>query len=74
MKVKIIGRKIYLPKELVEKASLPENGECEAILVGDEVMLRKENKERPSVVDLLRQKPITAPIDQIVRAQEQEHA
>jgi bifunctional DNA-binding transcriptional regulator/antitoxin component of YhaV-PrlF toxin-antitoxin module len=41
MKVKIVNRRIYLPKKLLEKAKLPENGSCEASVVGDEIIIRR---------------------------------
>ncbi len=75
MKVKLIGRKVYLPKELIEKAGLPENGEAEAILVGDEVMLRKDSKKAAmNTVKILQRKPISVPIERMVEAQETEDA
>jgi hypothetical protein len=75
MKVKLIGRKLYLPKELVEKAGLPESGECDATLVGDEVRIRREfAEEELSMTKMLKSKPITARIDDIARAEEVEDA
>jgi hypothetical protein len=71
MKVKLIGRKLYLPKELVNKAGLPENGECEAILIGDEVLIRRENNEKLNLIEILnRKKPVLAHIDKMAKAEE----
>ncbi|MEM2936320.1 MAG: hypothetical protein QW231_03990 [Candidatus Bathyarchaeia archaeon] len=39
--MKIVDKKIYLPKELVMRANLPERGSCEAKVIGDEVRLRR---------------------------------
>ena len=75
LKVKLIGRKLYLPKELVEKAGLPENGDCEAILVGDEVRIRRQSKkEELGMSKILKEKPVSARIDHMARAQEVEDA
>src|SRR5487761_563306 len=74
LKVKLIGRKLYLPKELVEKAQLPENGDCEAILVGDEVRIRRQSEKELDMSKMLKEKPVTASIDHMARAQEVEDA
>ena len=73
MKVKLIGRKVYLPKEILEKADLPETGDCEAILVGDEVVLRREN-EKLHMIEILKRKPISSTINRMTKAQEVEDA
>jgi hypothetical protein len=71
LKVKIIGRKLYLPKGLIERAGLPEDGECEATLVGDEVRLRRESVGPLAMTKLLKEKkPVLAHIDRMVLAQE----
>jgi len=71
LKVKIIGRKLYLPKGLVEGAGLPEDGECEATLVGDEVRLTRESVGPLAMSRLLREKkPVSVHIGKMVSAQE----
>jgi hypothetical protein len=75
LKVKLIGRKLYLPKEIVDKARLPENGDCEAILVGDEVLIRRKlEKEELTMDKMLKRKPPRARITVMTRAQEVEDA
>lgn len=72
MKVKLIGRKIYLPKVLIQKAGLPESGVCEALVVGDEVRIRKEPPKELSMSTILKKKVVTAEISHMVRAEEVE--
>jgi hypothetical protein len=55
-------------------ADLPENGECEAVLVGDELILRREGKERLNVFEILKQKPVSVPLNRMSKAQEEEDA
>lgn len=43
MRTKIVSRRIHLPKELLEKAKLPENGSCESMVLGDEIIRRPES-------------------------------
>jgi len=75
LKVKLINRKLYLPKELVEKAGLPKNGDCEAILVGDEVRIRREFQgEELNMSKILNGKPVIARVDRMAEAAEVEDA
>lgn len=66
LKVKVIGRKLYLPKELIRKAALPENGVCE----------RSELAERSpkdlNIARILTKKAVTVPISNMARAEEVE--
>ena len=59
---------------MVEKAHLPENGECEAVLVGDEVRIRRESKKTElSMAKMLKsKKPFTVSIETLARAEEVE--
>lgn len=71
MKVKIIGRKIYLPKELIREAKLPENGLCEATVVGDEIRIRRPLSEELNLVKILKS-PKTQSIEDMMKAEEVE--
>ncbi len=68
----MIGRKLYLPKELIEKARLPENGVCEAAVVGDEVRIRRESEGGLAMSTILKGKPASAAVSRMARAQEVE--
>jgi len=70
MKVKIIGGKIYLPKELREKAGLKD--ECEAILVGDQIILRAKVPEKLNALKILMEVEVETSIENMVRAEEVE--
>jgi hypothetical protein len=72
LKVKIIDRKIYLPKDLIEKASLPKRGVCEAVLVGDEVRIRRETSTELNILKILEKPPTRQKIEDIMRAEEVE--
>ncbi|MGQ9721685.1 MAG: hypothetical protein ACUVXA_10235 [Candidatus Jordarchaeum sp.] len=69
MKVKIIGRKIYLPKELIEKAKLPENGSCEATVFGDEIRIRRPISKELNVTKMLKS-PKRQSIEDMIKAEE----
>ncbi|WXG41544.1 MAG: hypothetical protein WED07_12395 [Candidatus Freyarchaeum deiterrae] len=71
MKVKIVERKIYLPKKLIEEAKLPENGSCEANVVGDEIRIRRPASEELNVVKILKS-PKTQSIEEMMKAEEVE--
>jgi len=71
MKVKIIDRKIYLPKELLEKSSLPERGSCEATVVGDEIRIRRPVSEELNLVKILKT-PTQENIEEMMKAEEVE--
>jgi len=71
MKVKIIGRKIYLPKKLIEETKIPENGYCEAIVVGDEIRIRRISLEELKIFELL-ENPKQSCISEMVKAEEVE--
>ena len=60
------------PKNSLKRAHLPETGDCEAILVGDEVRIRRESEKELAMSRILVRKPPTARIDHMVRAQEVE--
>jgi len=71
MKVKVVDRKIYLPKGLLEEASLPERGSCEATVVGDEIRIRRPVSEELNLVKILKAAP-QENIDEMMRAEEVE--
>nr|MDO8080372.1 hypothetical protein [Candidatus Freyarchaeota archaeon] len=71
MKVKIVNRRIYLPKELLEKAKLPDNGSCEAIVVGDEIIIRRPVSKELNIFKILRS-PERQSIEDMVKAEEVE--
>ncbi|MBS7653237.1 MAG: hypothetical protein QW638_05040 [Candidatus Bathyarchaeia archaeon] len=71
MKVKIIDRKIYLPKEILEEANLPERGLCEVIVVGDEIRIRRPVLESLNLFEMLKT-PIQQNIDEMVEVEEVE--
>ena len=60
------------PKKLIEKAKLPENGVCEAALVGDEVRIRRESESELTMSTILKGKPVSASVSRMARAQEVE--
>ena len=66
MRVKIIRRKVYLPKNVLEQSGIPENGECQAILVGDEIRLFRAPSESSNLSQLLREEPIRRSIKDIM--------
>lgn len=72
MRVKIVAGKIYLPKVLRLKAGLPDNGVCEAILVGDEIKLRGEVPKTLNVIDALRNPRVELSIKEMMKAEEVE--
>jgi len=71
MEVKIVDRKVYLPKDLVKRANLPERGSCEAIVVGDEIRLRRAASEGLNLVEILKT-PARQKIEEMVEAEEVE--
>jgi len=71
MKVKILDRKIYLPKELLQEAKLPERGSCEAAVVGDEIRIRRRVSEELNLVKILKT-PTEENIDEMMKAEEVE--
>jgi len=71
MKVKIVDRKIYLPKELLDEAKLPEKGLCEATVVGDEIRIRPPVSEELNLVKMLKS-PAKENIDEMMKAEEVE--
>ena len=58
MRVKIVKRKVYLPKDVLEQTGIPESGECQAILVGDEIRLFRASSEKNNLYQLLQDKPV----------------
>ena len=72
MKVKIVAGKVYLPKSLRIKAKLPDNGVCEAILVGDEVKLRGEIPRTLNVIEDIRNPRAKLSIEEMMKAEEVE--
>jgi len=71
MKVKIIDRKIYLPKEILKEVNLPERGSCEATVVGDEIRIRRPVSEELNLVKILKI-PTRGNIDEMMKAEEVE--
>jgi len=71
MKVKIIDRKIYLPKEILLEASLPERGSCEVAVVGDEIRLRRPVSEELNLAKIL-EAPTQESIDEMMKAEDVE--
>ena len=72
MKVKIIAGKIYLPKDLRLKANLPDNGVCEAILMGDEIKLRGEIPRTLNIIEAVRNPRVELSIKKMMKAEEVE--
>ena len=72
MKVKIIAGKLYLPKDLRVKAGLPDNGVCEAILVGDEIKLRGEIPSTLNIIEAIRKPRAESSIEDMMKAEEVE--
>ena len=71
MKVKILDRKIYLPKEILKEARLPERGSCEATVVGDEIRIRRPLSEELNLVKILKTPP-QQNIEEMMKAEEVE--
>lgn len=69
--MKIVDRKIYLPKEILEEANLPGRGSCEATVVGDEIRIRRPVSEDLNLVKILKT-PTQQNIDEMVEAEEVE--
>lgn len=69
MRVKIIGRKVYLPKELIDRAKLPENGFCEATVIGDEIRIRRPVSEELNLTKMLKS-PKRQSIEDMIKAEE----
>ena len=74
MKVKLVAGKIYLPKEVRERVNLPEGGECEAVLVGDEVRIRPVQPKSLNALNALRKPKPEARVEEMARAEVVEDA
>lgn len=72
MKVKIVDRKIYLPKDLADKADIPNRGICEAEVVGDEIRIRKQTSKDLNILKMLEEPPPQQGIDEMMEAEEVE--
>lgn len=70
MKVKIIAGKVYLPKAVRERARLSEEGECELVLLGDEVRLRAKVPETLGIMEALRKPAPELGVKEMLEAEE----
>lgn len=67
MRVKIVKRKVYLPKDALEQAGIPEDGECQAVLIGDEIRLFRTASEKSRLSQLLKEEPVKRSIQAIMK-------
>ncbi len=74
MKVKIIAGKVYLPKEVRKRANLAEGGECEAVIVGDEIRIRPAPPKNLSALQVLKKPRPEVSIEKMVKAEVVEDA
>ena len=66
MRVKIVDRKVYIPKGVIEKTRLPERGECELVVEGDELRIRAPVPEDPAFLRVLGRRPVRRPISEMI--------
>jgi hypothetical protein len=71
MKVKIVDRKVYLPKKVLDQANLPERGSCDVAVVGDEIRIRRPSSEELNVVKILKT-PVKQSVKKMAEAEEVE--
>ena len=71
MKVKVIANKVYLPKEIREKARFLEGREYEAFVIGDEIRIRPIQPESLNALRALKKekKIAKAGIDEMMKAE-----
>ncbi len=74
MKVKMIAGKIYLPKEVRKKVNLSEKGECEVVVVGDEIRIRPVQPETLNTLEHLKKPKREMSIEDMVEAEAVEDA
>lgn len=74
MKVKVVAGKVYLPKEVRERVNLLEGGECEAVVVGDEIRIRPAQPESLSALRALKKPRPEVSIAEMVKAEVVEDA
>lgn len=67
MKASIENGKITIPKEVIYKANLPLNGECEVEVVGTEIKITPFVAHPEKMIKILRESQVVAPIDEMVR-------
>ncbi len=66
----MISGKIYLPKDVREKAGFSDRGEYELILVGDEVRLRAKVPETLEILEVLRKPAPELDVKEMMEAEE----
>ncbi|MFQ5871195.1 MAG: hypothetical protein ACE5IB_03435 [Candidatus Geothermarchaeales archaeon] len=69
MRVKIVDRKVYIPKRIMEETRLPERGECEILVEGDELRIRAPVPEDLAFLRVLRGRPVRRPVSEMVKAE-----
>ncbi len=68
MKVKMIAGKIYLPREVRDKANLSEKSEYEAVVVGDEIRIRPVQPESLNALRALKKRVPEASVEEMAKA------
>lgn len=68
MKVKVVGGKIYLPKEVRDKVG--DSDEYELIVVGDQIILRPRLPEKLNLENILKKPVVKASVEEMVEAED----
>ena len=68
MKVKIVGGKIYLPKDIREKIGFRD--EYEISVVGDEIILRPRLPDKLNLSEIIKRPMAEISIDEMVEAED----
>lgn len=66
MKVLIEDGKICVPKEIIKKANLPENGECEVEVSNSELRIFSPQNFSLKLEEMLYSKPLIGSIEEMV--------
>ncbi len=70
MKAKVIAGKVYIPKDIREKAKLVERSECEIVIVGNEIRIMPAQPESLNALRALKKPAPKSGVDEMVKGEE----